>query len=87
MSKINLSVNLSNIPLNNPGIQASGIPGTTRALLKRMVMATGGDDKVHQQGAEGGSQNPYGFTNVELSVMKDFGKMEITKAGERFAHK
>ena len=37
MSKINLSVNLCNISLTNPVILASGILGTTRALLKRVA--------------------------------------------------
>ncbi|OHC07065.1 MAG: hypothetical protein A3J92_03630, partial [Planctomycetes bacterium RIFOXYC2_FULL_41_27] len=37
MSKINLSVNLCNIQLTNPTILASGILGTTKALLKRVA--------------------------------------------------
>lgn len=37
MTKINLSVNLCNIPLSNPTILASGILGTTKALLRRVA--------------------------------------------------
>jgi dihydroorotate dehydrogenase (NAD+) catalytic subunit len=37
MSKINLSVNLCGIQLTNPAILASGILGTTKALLKRVA--------------------------------------------------
>lgn len=37
MSEINLSVNLCGIQLTNPTILASGILGTTRALLKRVA--------------------------------------------------
>ncbi|NUO08852.1 MAG: dihydroorotate dehydrogenase [Candidatus Brocadia sp.] len=37
MSKINLAVNLGNIQLANPTILASGILGTTKALLKRVA--------------------------------------------------
>jgi len=37
MTDINLSANLCNIPLNNPTILASGILGTTTALLKRVA--------------------------------------------------
>ncbi len=37
MSKINLSVNVCNIQLTNPTILASGILGTTKALLKRVA--------------------------------------------------
>lgn len=37
MSEINLSVNLCGIQLSNPTILASGILGTTRALLKRVA--------------------------------------------------
>ena len=37
MPHINLSVNLCNIRLNNPTILASGILGTTKALLKRVA--------------------------------------------------
>ncbi|MFN3532270.1 MAG: dihydroorotate dehydrogenase [Candidatus Brocadia sp.] len=37
MSNINLSVNLCNIQLANPTILASGILGTTKALLKRVA--------------------------------------------------
>lgn len=37
MSKLNLSINLCNIRLNNPTILASGILGVTKALLKRVA--------------------------------------------------
>ena len=37
MSEINLSVNLCGIQLTNPAILASGILGTTKALLKRVA--------------------------------------------------
>ena len=37
MSEINLSVNLCGIQLTNPTILASGILGTTKALLKRVA--------------------------------------------------
>ena len=37
MSEINLSVNLCGIQLANPAILASGILGTTKALLKRVA--------------------------------------------------
>src|SRR3970040_1137507 len=37
MSEINLSVNLCGIQLANPTILASGVLGTTKALLKRVA--------------------------------------------------
>lgn len=37
MSKLNVSVTICNIKLNNPTISASGILGTTKALLKRVA--------------------------------------------------
>ena len=37
MSKLNLSVNLCGIQITNPAILASGILGTTKALLKRVA--------------------------------------------------
>lgn len=42
MSNINLSVNLCNIKLANPTVLASGILGTTKALLKRVVESGAG---------------------------------------------
>ncbi|MEK7776389.1 MAG: dihydroorotate dehydrogenase, partial [Planctomycetota bacterium] len=91
MSKINLSVNLCNIPLNNPGILASGILGTTRALLKRMVENGAGAvtiksiSKEPREGHknptvitfEGGMLNAVGYSNPGVeAAAKEFSHLQ-----------
>ncbi len=60
MSNISLSVNLCNIQLTNPTILASGILGTTKALLKRVAENGAGAVTIKSIGIEPreGHKNP-----------------------------
>ncbi|MBI5307454.1 MAG: dihydroorotate dehydrogenase [Planctomycetes bacterium] len=91
MSEINLSINLCNIPLSNPGILASGVLGTTRALLKRMVENGAGAvtiksiSKEPREGHknptvitfEGGMLNAVGYSNPGVdAATKEFSHLQ-----------
>ena len=63
MSEINLSVNLCGIRLTNPTILASGILGTTKALLKRVAENGAGAVTIKSISVEPreGTQKSHGY--------------------------
>lgn len=95
MSTINLSVNFCNIQLANPTILASGILGTTKALLKRIAESGAGAVTIKSVSVEpreghknptvitfeGGMLNAVGYSNPGVdAAVKEFSYLQDVNA-------